>query len=202
VKLLLEQFEGNYERALASALAHLSGYTSVSTRSLLSCAEDFVAYQIDVESEIRSKSYIWAIIDRTYGPYLKSQIKGLRMLANKKGAVFDVPVKLEPEIKSKWVDKNGTSLSKPSHLPELAPEDNASGGNQRYVGGGGRRDGGGNFRGNGGGGRFGGRNGGDFGGRNGGDAGRGAFRAGGGGGAWGGRSADSSSGPSPKRTKF
>lgn len=190
VKLLLEQFGGDHERALATALAHLSGYTSVSTRSLLSCAEDFVAYQIEVENEMRSKSYVWAIIDRTFGPNIKSQIKGLRMLANKKGAVFDVPTKLEQQIKDKWVDKNGSTLIKPTQLPELAPEEGY--GNQSYSGGGGggyRRNGGNDRRHSGGGGYGGGY------------GGKGAFRAGGGGG-WGGRGGDSNSGPSPKRFKF
>jgi len=190
VKLLLEQFEGNSEKALAAALAQLSGYSaSVSSRSLLSSMADFVAYQIDIAQEMRSKSYIWAILDRTVGPDIKTQIKGLRMLASKKGAVFDVPARLEPELLAKWGERPGAgaTLTKPTELPELADDDQdqgrrnsfggGGGGNSRFGGGGGRNNYGGG-RSDGGGRGFGGRS-----------------------GAWGGRSGGGDA-PAPKRVKF
>eukprot|EP01135_Chromosphaera_perkinsii_P012096 Nk52_evm34s2579 gene=Nk52_evmTU34s2579 len=148
--------------ALAAALAHISGYTEIKTRSLLNSSEGFVTFFMKCETEFRSVSYIWAILRKTMPASITDSVKGMRICKDYKGAVFDCPSNLVSTLESNWEDTKYTTLEKATAIPDLveAPSDRQN--NGRTFGG---RRGGGFSGGNRG---FGGRNGGGNGGRNGG----------------------------------
>eukprot|EP01134_Creolimax_fragrantissima_P000703 CFRG0703T1 len=178
-------------KALAAALAIISGYSEITRRSILNSSEGYVTMLLRMEAEFRSTGHCWTIIERNLGSPIKAAIKGMKSCADKKGVVFDVPVEMLVEINEKWKDNSapmGTTLAEAHELPELVEQSSSGGyqgGNSR---GGGRFGGGGGFGGGRGGrgGSFGGRGGSSFGGSRG--RGGSSFGSRGGRGAFGGSS--------------
>ena len=148
---------------LAMALAKIAGFTEApKKRSLLTSANGMTTVQVTMGggNEIRSLSFIWSLIRRYIVEDCDDKVKGIRLTADKFGAVFDIPQEFESKIASIVPQDKRVSFTIPTALPDLVqlavdrPEPKWRGG------GGGRSSGGGR-------GSFGGRGGGGGGGRGG-----------------------------------
>jgi ATP-dependent RNA helicase DDX21 len=155
---------------LARALAVIAGYVNApEPRSLLSGSEGQQTFMFTAPpgQTIQSGSYVWNGLKAEIDPSITDDFRGMTLLADGSGAVFDVPAKHVHTVRKASL-KPKSRISTPEVLPELiqrAPEPPAP----RWGNGGGYGGG----RGGGFGGRGGGRGGGFGGGRGGG---RGGFR--------------------------
>lgn len=171
-----EEDGSSAEELLAAAIAIMSGVTEDSTRSLLNSQKGSQTWRMDVSFEIRSSGFIYGMLEKGMDADTRGAAKGMRILKNKMGGVFDLPASMTDKVEATFSNTDSISLTKCESLDmdELEP--------LRYGGGGGRGGGssfGGNRRGGGG---FGGN-------RNGGRSfGGGRGRGGGGRGGGGGRS--------------
>ena len=87
------------KEALCRALAIISGYTkSMKQRSLLFSTEGFITYIIETDQEVRSLSYFYNFIKHSFAPHVADSIKGMRFLANRQGAVFDLDEKFKDQF--------------------------------------------------------------------------------------------------------
>lgn len=87
------------KEALCRALAIISGYTkSMKQRSLLFSTEGFITYIIESDQEVRSLSYFYNFIRNSFAPHVADSIKGMRFLAGKKGAIFDLDEKFKDQF--------------------------------------------------------------------------------------------------------
>uniref|UniRef100_UPI0037E82CDC nucleolar RNA helicase 2 n=1 Tax=Semicossyphus pulcher TaxID=241346 RepID=UPI0037E82CDC len=162
--------------ALAAALAHISGATSLEQRSLLNSDAGYTTMQMVCSQEMHNLGYAWRTIKEQLGEQFENHIQRMTFLKGKTGVCFDVPVDKVKEIQDNWKDGRRWQLTVSTELPELEEKQSSNRGDRGF--GGGNRGGG--FRG--GRGRSFGGNGGRSGGfRNGGGSG-GGFRNGGGGG--------------------
>lgn len=79
------------EEALERAIAFISGFTEkLKQRSLLCCLEGYVTYIARTSSEFRGPGYIWGWLKNNFKPEVTDRVKGMKKLADSKGAVFDV----------------------------------------------------------------------------------------------------------------
>ena len=147
---------------LAQALAKIAGFSEApKKRSLLTSGTGMVTVQVTLGggNEIRSLSFIWGLIRRHITEDCDDKVKGIRLTADRLGAVFDVPAEFEAKIKDITPQDKRVVFSVPEVLPELVqlevarPEPKWRGGGRSGGGGGFSRGGG---RGGGGGGRGGG----------------------------------------------
>eukprot|EP01147_Barroeca_monosierra_P003166 gene3166-5909_t len=145
-KTLIEE-KGSAVDALAAALAHISGSTSIKGRSLLSSMEGFTAFHLSVQNEIRAKSFVYSMMERYVSHDVREAIRGLRLQKDHKGAVFDLPTEMVSTVKEFWSDTSTIQLRVADILPELE-QDMRSGFSN--GGGYGRRNGGSFSRGGGG----------------------------------------------------
>lgn len=82
--------------ALQRALAIISGYSKdIQQRSLLGSMDGYITYVIETKREIRGKSYVWNVLKDFYSEEVINDMKGMRMLANSKGVIFDLNKKHE-----------------------------------------------------------------------------------------------------------
>ncbi|XP_031556545.1 nucleolar RNA helicase 2-like [Actinia tenebrosa] len=116
--------------AVAAALAQISGTTEIKSRSLLSSQEGYTTYIMtcDLAEPVRSTGYMWRIIENNLPPEVKPEVRGMRLISDKKGVVFDVPRKLDNLIKESWTDRRGTTLHRATKLPELLESTQSSSG--------------------------------------------------------------------------
>ncbi|KAM4852227.1 nucleolar RNA helicase 2 [Thomomys bottae] len=137
--------------ALAAALAHISGATSVDQRSLINSQAGFVTIILKCSIEMPNISYAWKELKEQLGENIDSKIKGMVFLKGKLGVCFDVPTAAVTEIQEKWHDSRRWQLSVATEQPELEgpPEGFRGGRGQRdgSRGGRGQRDGSRGFRG-------------------------------------------------------
>jgi len=145
------------EEALRRALAVMSGFTSaLPDRSLLSSSEGFttVAWRAPPGVDIRAPSYVWNGLRAVLSPEACDAFRGLRITADSRSAVFDVPTANMPEVKS-LIEGGSKAVEVCKTLPEF--RERSDGGGGRGGGFGGRGGGRGGFGGRGGGGRGGSR---------------------------------------------
>ncbi|XP_042552270.1 nucleolar RNA helicase 2 [Dipodomys spectabilis] len=137
--------------ALAAALAHISGATSVDQRSLINSQAGFVTMILQCSIEMPNISYAWKELKEQLGESIDSKIKGMVFLKGKLGVCFDVRTAAVTEIQEKWHDSRRWQLSVATEQPELEgpPEGFRGGRGQRdgSRGGRGQRDGSRGFRG-------------------------------------------------------
>jgi ATP-dependent RNA helicase DDX21 len=155
--------------ALSAALACLTGHTKeLRSRSLLSNSDDFVTCAFKADSPIMSTGYVWTALKKVLPYEVTEDIRGMQLMADDMGAVFDVPQKHMKAHMLEAVEAN-PFLHVCTELPELKQPQGFS------MGGGGFGGRSGGFGGRGGGGGFGGRGGRGrgFGGRSSGFGGRG-----------------------------
>uniref|UniRef100_A0A803Y707 RNA helicase n=1 Tax=Meleagris gallopavo TaxID=9103 RepID=A0A803Y707_MELGA len=78
--------------ALAAALAHISGASSIQQRSLLNSTAGFVTMVLKCSIEMRSMSYAWRGLKEQLGEEIDGKISAMRFLKGKMGVCFDIPV--------------------------------------------------------------------------------------------------------------
>ncbi|XP_057704800.1 nucleolar RNA helicase 2 isoform X2 [Corythoichthys intestinalis] len=132
--------------ALAAALAHISGATSLEQRSLLSSDAGYTTMQLVCSQEMHNMGYAWKSIKEQLGEEVEKYIHRMTFIKGKMGVCFDVPVDKVKEIQEGWKDGRRWHLTVATELPELEARPQGNRGDR-----GGER--GGRFRGGGGGGR-------------------------------------------------
>ncbi|XP_042314392.1 nucleolar RNA helicase 2, partial [Sceloporus undulatus] len=135
--------------ALAAALAHISGATSIEQRSLLNSDAGYVTMRLQCSVEMHSIGYAWRGLKEQLGEDIDNKVFRMRFLKGKTGVCFDIPVAELNKMQQTWQDTRRWQLSVATELPELEESPNEGG---RGGGGGGsdfrngRRGGGSNFR--------------------------------------------------------
>ncbi|KAJ7324260.1 hypothetical protein JRQ81_017280 [Phrynocephalus forsythii] len=142
--------------ALAAALAHISGATSIEQRSLLSSDAGYVTMVLQCSTEMHTIGYAWRGLKEQLGEDIDNKVYRMRFLKGKMGVCFDIPVAEQSKIQQTWQDTRRWQLSVATELPQLeeSPHEGERGGsnsesrNGRRGGGGGsdfrnRRRGGG-----------------------------------------------------------
>ncbi|XP_069719461.1 nucleolar RNA helicase 2-like isoform X1 [Phaenicophaeus curvirostris] len=119
--------------ALAAALAHISGATSIEQRSLLNSDAGFVTMILHCSEEINNMSYAWRKLRDLLGDDVDRKVNRMCFLKGKMGVCFDIPAADQKEIEAKWEDSKQWRLCVASELPELVESQRGGGG-----GGGGR----------------------------------------------------------------
>jgi len=143
------------EKALAAALAFISGTTEITSRSMLTSQTGYTTYIMKQNWELRSTGLIWQTLKRYFDESFTNQLRGMRMCKDKKGCVFDVPADKIKVIEEQWKGDKHATLEKLTELPELCEGVSSNPGGQgssRDGGYGNRGSGGYNNRGGGGGG--------------------------------------------------
>jgi len=116
---LIEEFGGSAENALAAALAQISGHSQpIKARSLLCSATGYVTVMMQTREPIRGLGYIWAMIRRFLFEDADDKVKGMRMLADQKGALFDIPAEKE-DLVIKNPGDSRCRISIPTELPQM-----------------------------------------------------------------------------------
>ncbi len=54
-----------------------------------------MTYYMRSDQEIRGVSYFWRILETTFPPHVKEAVKGMRLCADHRGVVFDLPSDLQ-----------------------------------------------------------------------------------------------------------
>ncbi|XP_020017528.1 nucleolar RNA helicase 2 [Castor canadensis] len=122
--------------ALAAALAHISGATSVDQRSLINSQAGFVTMILRCSIEMPNISYAWKELKEQLGESIDSKVKGMVFLKGKLGVCFDIPTAAVTEVQEKWHDSRRWQLTVATEQPEL------EGPLEGYRGGRGQREGG------------------------------------------------------------
>ncbi|XP_007638831.1 nucleolar RNA helicase 2 [Cricetulus griseus] len=121
--------------ALAAALAHISGATSVDQRSLINSQAGFVTMILRCSIEMHNISYAWKELKEQLGESIDAKVRGMVFLKGKLGVCFDVRTEAVTEIQEKWRDSRRWQLTVATEQPEL------EGPKEGYRGGRGQRDG-------------------------------------------------------------
>ncbi|XP_008308798.1 nucleolar RNA helicase 2 [Cynoglossus semilaevis] len=130
--------------ALAAALAHISGATSLEQRSLLYSDAGYTTIQLECSQEMHNLGYAWKTIKEQLGEAFENHIHRMTFLKGRKGVCFDIPVDKVKEAQENWKDGRRWQFTVATELPDLEEKPNRGGG----FGGGQRGDRrGGGFRG-------------------------------------------------------
>nr|XP_014430159.1 nucleolar RNA helicase 2 [Pelodiscus sinensis] len=105
--------------ALAAALAHISGATSIEQRSLLNSDAGYVTMTLQCSVEMHSIGYAWRGLKEQLGDVIDSKITRMRFLKGKLGVCFDVPAAELSHIQEQWQDSRRWQLSVATELPDL-----------------------------------------------------------------------------------
>ncbi|XP_054062540.1 nucleolar RNA helicase 2-like [Rissa tridactyla] len=114
--------------ALAAALAHISGATSIEQRSLLNSDAGFVTMILRCSEEINNMSYAWRRLRELLGDDVDRKVNRMCFLKGKMGVCFDVPAADQKEIESRWEDSKQWRLCVATELPELVESQRGGGG--------------------------------------------------------------------------
>ncbi|XP_071344776.1 nucleolar RNA helicase 2 [Trachinotus anak] len=132
--------------ALAAALAHISGATSLEQRSLLNSDAGYTTMQLVCSQEMHNLGYAWRTIKEQLGEQIENHIYRMTFLKGRAGVCFDVPVDKVKEIQENWKDGRRWQLTAATELPELEEKQFNNRGDRGFAGGN-RGDRGGGFRG-------------------------------------------------------
>ncbi|TMS13150.1 Nucleolar RNA helicase 2 [Larimichthys crocea] len=132
--------------ALAAALAHISGATSLEQRSLLNSDAGYTTMQMVCSQEMHNLGYAWKTIKEQLGEQFENHIHRMTFLKGKTGVCFDVPADKVKEVQENWKDGRRWQLTVATELPELEEKQFNNRGD-RGFGNGNRGDRGGGFRG-------------------------------------------------------
>ncbi|XP_073441983.1 nucleolar RNA helicase 2 [Dendrobates tinctorius] len=105
--------------ALAAALAHISGASSLKQRSLLNLEPGFVTVILESSVAIHNLSYVWRSIKEQMGEDIDSKIHRMCPLKNLMGVCFDVQPETLKEMQDAWNNSRRWKLSVATELPEL-----------------------------------------------------------------------------------
>ncbi|XP_028298862.1 nucleolar RNA helicase 2 isoform X1 [Gouania willdenowi] len=120
--------------ALAAALAHISGATSLEQRSLLNSDAGYITMQLVCSQEMHNLGYAWRAIKEQLGDDMENQIHRMSFLKGKTGVCFDVPADKIKEIKESWNDGRRWQLTVATELPELEEKPLANRGDRGFGG--------------------------------------------------------------------
>ncbi|XP_010187643.1 PREDICTED: nucleolar RNA helicase 2-like, partial [Mesitornis unicolor] len=124
---LLIQEKGPVD-ALAAALAHISGATSIEQRSLLNSDVGFVTMILRCSEEINNMSYAWRGLRELLGDDVDRKVTRMCFLKGRKGVCFDIPAAEQKNVEAKWEDSKQWRLCVATELPELVEPQRAGGG--------------------------------------------------------------------------
>ena len=95
----LATFFGSPEKAVQACLAKIAGYEAGKPpdRSLLTNTENYVTCLYAAGLQIHSISYVWNFL-RSLPPDVCDAFKGMQLVADSDGAVFDVPAKHKAQL--------------------------------------------------------------------------------------------------------
>ncbi|XP_053168120.1 nucleolar RNA helicase 2 [Hemicordylus capensis] len=129
--------------ALAAALAHISGATSIEQRSLLNSDVGYVTMTLQCSVEMHTIGYAWRGLKEQLGEDIDSKVTRMRFLKGKMGVCFDIPTAELSKIQQMWQDSRRWQLTVATELPELeeSPREGGRSGGSEFRNG--RR--GGNF---------------------------------------------------------
>uniref|UniRef100_A0A672PQ09 RNA helicase n=1 Tax=Sinocyclocheilus grahami TaxID=75366 RepID=A0A672PQ09_SINGR len=105
--------------ALAAALAHISGATSLEQRSLINSDTGFTTMMMSCSQEMHNIGYAWRGLKEQLGEEVDEHIKRMIFLKGKKGVCFDVPASKAKEMQDRWQDGRRWQLSVATELPEM-----------------------------------------------------------------------------------
>ncbi|KAL7855446.1 hypothetical protein AOLI_G00190500 [Acnodon oligacanthus] len=105
--------------ALAAALAHISGATSLEQRSLLSSDVGCTTLILNCSQMVHSIGYARRSLKEQLGDEIDDQIQRMTLLKGRMGVCFDVPAEKVKEIQDKWKDGRRWQLTIATELPEL-----------------------------------------------------------------------------------
>ncbi|CAK8673537.1 nucleolar RNA helicase 2-like [Clavelina lepadiformis] len=131
-KTVAEKYDGGAVEALAAALLHMSGASKLQSRSLLNSQEKHTTWHFESDFDIRHAGFVFSSLEKYISRNIRDLCQGLRLTADGKGAVFDLPDHCKEEIESNWVDSESISLKRAETLPEL--QENSSRNFQRSNG--------------------------------------------------------------------
>ncbi|XP_037603007.1 nucleolar RNA helicase 2 [Sebastes umbrosus] len=123
--------------ALAAALAHISGATSLEQRSLLNSDAGFTTVQLVCSQEMHNLGYAWRSIKEQLGEEFETHVHRMTFLKGKTGVCFDVPVDKVKEVQDGWKDGRRWQLTVATELPELEEKQFSNRGDRSFGGGGG-----------------------------------------------------------------
>ncbi|XP_029903437.1 nucleolar RNA helicase 2-like [Myripristis murdjan] len=132
--------------ALAAALAHISGATSLEQRSLLNSDAGYTTLQLVCSQEMHNLGYAWRTIKDQLGEDMENHIHRMTFLKGKTGVCFDVPADKVKHIQETWKDGRRWQLTVATELPELEEKQFSNRGDKGF-GSGNRGDRRGGFRG-------------------------------------------------------
>uniref|UniRef100_A0A8D2N6G0 RNA helicase n=1 Tax=Zonotrichia albicollis TaxID=44394 RepID=A0A8D2N6G0_ZONAL len=121
--------------ALAAALAHISGATSIEQRSLLNSDVGFVTMILRCSEEISNMSYAWRRLREVLGDDIDRKVNRMCFLKGKMVNVWFVSLILGS---SEWEDSKHWRLCVATELPELVESARGGGGGGGSGGGNGR----------------------------------------------------------------
>ncbi|KAL7841834.1 hypothetical protein SRHO_G00255250 [Serrasalmus rhombeus] len=127
--------------ALAAALAHISGATTLEQRSLLNSDAGCTTLVLNCSQELHNIGYAWRGIKEQLGEEMDDQIKRMTFLKGRMGVCFDVPAEKVKEIQDKWQDGRRWQLTIATELPDLEESPRGDRGVGRFGGRGGGRGG-------------------------------------------------------------
>ncbi|XP_058045038.1 nucleolar RNA helicase 2 [Ahaetulla prasina] len=128
--------------ALAAALAHISGATSIEQRSLLNSEAGYVTMILQCSVEMHATGYAWRGLKEQLGEDIDNKISRMCFLKGKMGVCFDIPKVELNKIKETWQDTRRWQLSVATELPELENSPREGGRNPGSEFRNGRRNGG------------------------------------------------------------
>ncbi|XP_011654884.1 DEAD-box ATP-dependent RNA helicase 7 [Cucumis sativus] len=141
---------------LAKALAKLSGYTEIKSRSLLTSMENYVTLILEPGKPMYSPSFAYSILRRFLPEEKVESVKGMSLTADGSSAVFDVQTEDLDAFLTGQANAADVSIEVLKSLPKLQDREQSRGGRFGFGGRGGfgdRRSGGSRFSGGRGGGR-------------------------------------------------
>ncbi|XP_068807005.1 nucleolar RNA helicase 2 isoform X1 [Struthio camelus] len=114
--------------ALAAALAHISGATSIEQRSLLNSDAGFVTMILRCSEEINNMSYAWRRLRDQLGDDIDRKVNRMCFIKGRMGVCFDIPAADQKEIEGRWEDSKQWRLCVATELPELLETQRGGGG--------------------------------------------------------------------------
>ena len=117
------------EEAISRLLAYVSGHTEkLKSRSLLCGAEGYITYIIKATKEFTHLGYIWGILKKIVNEKINSNIRGMKQVKSKDGAVFDILEEHSQEFEEllfndRYYGQNYTLEKATSSLPETIDSD-------------------------------------------------------------------------------
>jgi len=118
-KSLIETF-GGAEKAMAAALAYISGVTDIKSRSAITMQCGFVTYLCLQDHVLDNCEQVREVLARNFDESVMSSIQCLHMCEHRMGCVFDVPSDKIDAIEAMWNDDEDVILKQISKLPELS----------------------------------------------------------------------------------